>query len=688
MPVWPSMIGTLATDDPVVVAPNPQWVADLEGNRWGFLASATLAVSVDSPQTDPLVVTLGLPSGDPAALHCSWDGQPVASDWLVRAPGRLTLSIPPDRLETGSHALSLVRTDQPVTEDGGVARLEVSELSWRLGDLGGPIEPRLVHRYHYIAAFLLQGVTGSSTTERLDGVLLIGPRSVRLPVGAGESGELRFTVQNSSPADATFTLRCGDRSAAAVVAKHRKAPLAIPLDDGARELELTVAGPPSGLFLWGAPRLIETTASPRTPIVLVTLDTTRRDVVPPYSGDDSLMPNLAEMARGATVYGRAVATSPWTLPSHASMLTGLYPSRHRAGVTDQELTADRLTAAELLRRHGWFTAGFAGGLFCSSRFGLSQGFAVYHDPAKTHVPGDQLTDLVLATLDDVSALHPLLFVNYFDPHFPYRAPDRLRVAQRADELGLEVDDGSIWGRILDGDGAAWTDAVVEDIPFPAQAMAALKAEYRAEVAFVDEQLGRLFHALEAHDLWDEALVIAVADHGELIGEHRLLGHGGRLDPELVEVPLIVKFPHQREPHTVDDLVSINDLFATMLEVAGVPHEHGDGRPLPRTSGASSLRQMVFSEEHAMGIHRLFGRLRIADHLYGLEQPARRQVVWEGGSECFERSEDGWQAGGCVSGSPMEIVSERLAPPRLLAGQHVGSISDVELERLRALGYAR
>ena len=425
--------------------------------------------------------------------------------------------------------------------------------------------------------------------------------------------------------------------------------------------------------------------------MLITLDTTRRDVVPPYSGDEGLMPNTAALARQATVYRRAVASSPWTLPSHASMLTGLYPSRHRAGVTDQELIASRLTAPELLRRHGWLTAGFAGGLFCGSRFGLSQGFAVYHDPDGFEVSGDRLTDLAVAFLAEAAKLRPFLFVNYFDPHFPYHAPDRLRSVQGADRLRSAVPEGPIWRPMLGGDGAAWTRAVVDDIPFPAEALAALNAEYRAEVAFMDEQLGRLLDSLREHGLWDEALIIAVADHGELLGEHRVLGHGGRLDPELVEVPLIVKFPHQRRAATVDDLVSIVDLFPTVLAAAGVPAPASDGLPLPtRDAHGTSARDIVFSEEHAMGIHKLFGRLLVADDLYGIERRTQREVVWDDGRDCFALTGSGWRAGSCGPESPMVLVEEQLHPPpapRRAAGARPRRRGDGEAEgpRLRPLG---
>jgi hypothetical protein len=243
--------------------------------------------------------------------------------------------------------------------------------------------------------------------------------------------------------------------------------------------------------------------------------------------------------------------------------------------------------------------------------------------------------------------------------------------------------------MLGGDGAAWTRAVIDDIPFPAEALAALNAEYRAEVAFMDEQLGRLLESLRGHGLWDEALLIVVADHGELIGEHRVLGHGGRLDPELVEVPLIVKFPQQRKAATVDELVSIVDLFPTVLEAAGLEPPSSDGIPLPVADrGHAHARAIVFSEEHAMGIHKLFGRLRVADDLYGIERRAQREIVWEDGRDCFALSEVGWTADGCASESSMALVQEQLQPPRLLAGQQVPDLGEEEMERLRALGYAR
>lgn len=90
----------------------------------------------------------------------------------------------------------------------------------------------------------------------------------------------------------------------------------------------------------------------------------------------------------------------------------------------------------------------------------------------------------------------------------------------------------------------------------------------------------------------------------------------------------------------------------------------------------------------MGIHKLFGRLRVADDLYGVERLMQREVVWEDGRDCFALAAGGWTAGDCASASPMALVEELLQPPHLLAGQQVPDLGEEEMERLRALGYAR
>ena len=98
--------------------------------------------------------------------------------------------------------------------------------------------------------------------------------------------------------------------------------------------------------------------------------------------------------------------------------------------------------------------------------------------------------------------------------------------------------------------------------------------------------------------------------------------------------------------------------------------------------------MTFSEEHAMGIHRLFGRLKVADNLYGIERPELREVVHDSGRECFALGRDGWEPVVCPPGSPMDLVEKTLNPPSLLAGQQATGLDEDEKEKLRALGYVQ
>ena len=688
LPQWEWMTGRVVTDTPLLVVPNTNWAVDRERELWGFAASASLAIHVQESLSEPLHLTFVVDLGNPEDLHASMDGLPIPAPWSTVDGARLSFHVPADALQPGTHALTLIRTDR-ATVEGTTDALRFSEIRWQTGSVVDRLNPDRVHRYRYIAAFLLDGVTGSQSTERLGGVLFIGSGQTALPVSVFGPSTIHFTVQNSSPVLARFTVESPGGTISHEVESHGKTVITADLSTESSEVVLRVDGPPDGLYLWGAPVIRDSAALRTPPIVLITLDTTRRDVVPPWSDNSGLMPNVAKMVGHATVFNRAVATSPWTLPSHASIFTGLYPSHHRAGVTDQELTPSFTTIAELLRSSGQLTAGFAGGFFCASRFGLSQGFAVYHQPADFEVPAEALTDLVLAFLDEYADVAPFLFINYFDPHFPYRAPDRLRTVAGPDSTTLPDSTAAIWQEILDGDGGAWTRANVEDIPFPAQALASIHSQYRTEVAFMDEQIGRLMQALHRHDLYDSALIILVADHGELLGEHRILGHGGRLDPELVEVPLIIKFPHQAHAAVRNDLVSIADLFATTLTVAGLEPPPSDGATLSGDGDTGDrIRTLVFSEEHEMGIHELYGRLKIADHLYGVEGLAERQIVWSSGRDCFVQRDSSWEVAQCSAEDTMALVEALLDPPELLAGQAETDLDAAALEKLRALGYVQ
>ncbi len=183
------------------------------------------------------------------------------------------------------------------------------------------------------------------------------------------------------------------------------------------------------------------------------------------------------------------------------------------------------------------------------------------------------------------------------------------------------------------------------------------------------------------------MIILVADHGELRGEYGgLYSHAGRLDPELTEIPLIIKWPGQRKGHRVDALVSQIDLFTTVLKAAGIAAPANDGLALSREPMPTTTARLLFLEEHESRVHPLPPRLKIAFHVYGAQRPRRRQIVWKGGGECARIVSHGWQEEPCETSSAaaLERIQKTLGRPAKVTD--AGQLSQEEQEALRALGY--
>ena len=286
-------------------------------------------------------------------------------------------------------------------------------------------------------------------------------------------------------------------------------------------------------------------------VLLITLDTTRADHLGCYgcrAADTSVLDALAD---GGLRFDDAVTTAPVTLPAHASILTGLYPPNH--GVRNNaefSLDEQHVTLAEVLREHGYATVAFVAAFVLDARFGLNQGFDLYDDrmppPAQgfgqdLERPAEAITDAAARWLGGREADAPFFaWVHYFDPHYPY-VPHEERYR----------------GRPYDG-----------------------------EITYMDRHLGRLLETLERHGLRERTLIIAVADHGESLGEHGEQGHSRLIYEGAMRVPLIISCPSLlAEPEVVDDvLVSVADVFPTVLDLLSIPHGACDGISLLRARG--------------------------------------------------------------------------------------------------------
>jgi len=315
----------------------------------------------------------------------------------------------------------------------------------------------------------------------------------------------------------------------------------------------------------GDPAPAPAPAAPRPPIVLVTLDTTRADRIGAYGYARDTTPNLDRLCATATRYTRATSPSSWTLPAHASLFTGKLPSSHGArydergplvltdaitgepawdGYRARGLAVGETTLAGRLAAAGYRTGGVVGGPWMKAVFGLGRGFETWDDDGIEALNGrlaDAVTDAAIAWLERDDGRPPFLFVNYYDPHFPY-APPREH-AERY--LGRSVRDEDVFD-----------ERVMPDL-------------YDGELRFMDAQLGRLLDALRARGLFDDAWIVVTADHGELLGEDGRLGHGETLTQEEIHVPLIVKAPGQARGRVEAGPAQLHDVAPTLLAALGL-----------------------------------------------------------------------------------------------------------------------
>jgi arylsulfatase len=320
-------------------------------------------------------------------------------------------------------------------------------------------------------------------------------------------------------------------------------------------------------------------------VVLVSLDTTRADRLGCYGAARPATPHLDRLAADGTVHTRALATSSWTLPSHASLFTGRLTRSHGAdydpeGPLDlagavegpaewrsfraRPLPASERTLAEVLREGGYDTAGVVAGPWLKRPFGLDQGFEVWDEAGIDSANGrraESVTDAALAWLDRPRRGPGFLFLNYFDPHGPYEAPEP-------------------FGRAFLPPGTLPSEGVPEGDE--------LRARYDAEVAYMDHHLGRFLDGLRSRGLYDRALVVVTADHGELLGEHGRMGHGESLTEPELRIPLIVKLPGRGRgeppPARSDAVVQLTDVMPIVLHALSLPIPAGVQGGLPPRVG--------------------------------------------------------------------------------------------------------
>ena len=289
-------------------------------------------------------------------------------------------------------------------------------------------------------------------------------------------------------------------------------------------------------------------------VVVVTLDTTRADRLTPYGYLDASMPALERLAREGALFQRAYTVVPLTLPAHTSLFTGLSPVAH--GVhdnADPPLDAQFDTLAEVLRGGGYQTAAFVASAVLDPDRGLAQGFDRYGNTGlnefgrtRSQRRGDEVMSDAIAWLDRADQRPFLLWTHLYDAHQPYEPAE----------------------------------------PFASQ----ISNRYIAEIAFADAQLGRLLDTLDRRGLAKRTVVVVLADHGESLGERGERDHGIFLYDNVMQIPMLIRAPGVAATR-VTAIARIIDVMPTILELAGLPARHGDGRSLsPLMRGADDHRE--------------------------------------------------------------------------------------------------
>ena len=459
-------------------------------------------------------------------------------------------------------------------------------------------------------------------------------------------------------------------------------------------------------------------------ILLITLDTLRADHMSCYGYPRETTPFIDSIAAGGVRFTRAFAPMATTAPSHATMLTGLYPLQHTVVKNGNRLPDDVGTLPEILSAAGFETAGFVSTNVHFAVGNIDQGFGHFDEPAPEEtrigpVGGDDSLDLHYRRAEQTLAgaqawleqapppKRLFLWIHLFDPHTPY-------VPRRAHfDAATAGDDEAV---------AAWLDFVrrehhVDLRPGPGMPPGTADADrrpddrlgydlYDAEIHYLDACLKAFFDRTAALG-FEDFLTIIVADHGEGLDTHGWWGHGKHIYNEQVRIPLILRWPDGRfAGQVVDTVVEANDLMPTILQAAGVERRIvARHRALPIEG--TPLQSLLAADAGAGGFgHAFIQRREFARDSSGSSNYERGEKFalvnadWKyiyrtaGADELYHLATDFYEQHNLIDSDPAEMRDLQATLLDLIDGLEAGTglgreVVDAEtIRKLRSLGYVQ
>lgn len=420
----------------------------------------------------------------------------------------------------------------------------------------------------------------------------------------------------------------------------------------------------------------------RTPnLVLITVDTLRADHLEAYGYRRPTAPQTARLAASGVRFAAAVSQAPWTLPSMASLHSGLYPLQHGAFEAETALPEAAETLAERLQAVGYGTVAVVSHEFVAAKHGFGQGFDVFDE---SNVLGhDAVTsrDLTLTALSRLGEVQEpfFLWVHYFDPHFTYvRHPD----VGFADGYTGALPEQITSGRLI---GEERRDTRMADYD-----LAYVEAVYDEEIAHTDTWIGRLWEGIDDRYGVDDTIAIITADHGEYFLERGRFFHGKDVYRELVNVPLVIAgaVDEGLRGAVVPAAVETRSIPRTVMGMLGLTADGFGGVDLLRVARGDASIGAIAEGSYAFGTD---------ERTVGVQQGGFKLIhrLDDDGYELYDLAADpherndlfaAYGAANDVVRPLMERLAELRALPRL-EPQPVG-LTDEALERLRALGYIR
>jgi len=310
-------------------------------------------------------------------------------------------------------------------------------------------------------------------------------------------------------------------------------------------------------------------ADPPRTVVLISIDTLRPDRLGVYGNAPDVSPRIDALAKDSVVFDQVLALSPWTLPSHMTMLTGLDPVAHGVLRAGYVLSTRVTTLAEALRAAGFRTAAFTDGGFVHHGFGFGQGFEIYRDAVNPETMVNGFARLLPEALEWMNSTRhedSFVFIHTFDVHSPYQNGDPEVIARFREQPSGPGPLDYLLHRF-----GFLHHQKQQRIPEYGR-MSELLHDYDAGVFEADRGVGQVLDLLEETGRLEDALVIVTSDHGESFGDHGVLvGHGVALTDDQLRVPLVLRLPgREGAGRRLDTLADLSDLMPTVLESMHVP----------------------------------------------------------------------------------------------------------------------